>query len=95
MKLLLTAGCLLLATTVHADSTKRMLDKFPYSIRSECRVLTNTDAEALACCRRSEAKAEQRELVQSQIRLNNARAGWFERHKNNLNYRGFPMGDNK
>lgn len=29
-------------------------------------------------------------LTDSQIRLNNAKAEWFERHKNKLDYRGFP-----
>ena len=85
MKLLLTACCLLMATTAQADTCREQ-----YERRDRLKTYIS-DPVAYARCIEDVARRKlEGELIKSQIELNKQKAEWYRRHRNNLNYRGFP-----
>jgi hypothetical protein len=80
---------LLLAGTAQASSFYGNTG-YERRIRIACEKATSTTPAAKKCFYEIVNSHRQQELIESQIRLNNAKAEWYERHKNNLNYRGFP-----
>ncbi len=90
MKTAIIILVILIAGTVHSAS---------YEILSLCKEATATrdrvakiyhPDRAAECVRQATANLKQQELIESQIRLNNAKAEWYEKNKHRPDFRGFP-----